>query len=84
MNKEIEALERLKQEEVNIQLIFCKHIIDSQMTKGRISEEYALKYSMLSEEEKWQLARALDKAYLYNPDAWTHDMSYVIDAMEAN
>lgn len=81
MNKESEALDRLKQEEVDIQLIFCKHIIDSQMTTGRISEEYSLKYSMLSEDKKWQLARALDQAYKHNIDAWNDDIEYVIDAM---
>lgn len=82
MNKEIDALVRLRQEEVDIQLIFCKHIIDSQMTKGRIGEEYVIKYSALSEVQKWKLARALDKAYKYNIDAWNDEIQYAIDVME--
>lgn len=83
MDKEIEALERLKQEEVDIQLIFLKYLLDREFTRGRISEEYSLKYSVLSEDKKWQLIRALDKAYRCNPDAWTHDMGYVIDVMNS-
>lgn len=82
MNKEVEALKRLKQEDVNIQLIFLKDLLDRYMVNGNIGEEYAIKYNMLSEVQKWELAMALEKAYKYSIDAWNDDIDYAIDVME--
>lgn len=82
MNKEVETLKRLKQEDVNIQLIFLKDLLDRQMVNGNVGEEYAIKYGMLSEIQKWELAMALEKAYKYSIDAWNEDIGYAIDVME--
>ena len=82
MNKEVEALERLKQENVNIQLIFLKYLLDRQMEEGNVGKEYVIKYNMLSEIQKWELAMALEKAYKYSIDAWNDDIDYAIDVME--
>lgn len=82
MNKEIEALERLKQDGVNIRVVFLKHILDEQMTEKRVAKEYVAKYKALSEIQKWEVAKSLDKAYQYNPDAWRDDIEYAIDVLE--
>lgn len=82
MDKEIEALERLKQDGINIRLIFLKDLLDRQMVNGKVGKEYAIKYGMLSESQKLEVARALDKAYKYNIDAWNDDIDYAIDVME--
>lgn len=82
MNKEVETLKRLKQEDVNIQLIFLKDLLDRQMVSGNVGEEYAIKYGMLSEIQKWELAKVLEKAYKYNVNAWNDEMQYAIDVME--
>lgn len=82
MNKEIEIFERLKQEEVNIQLIFLKDLLDRQMANGNVGKEYVIKYNMLSEIQKWELAMALEKAYKYSTNAWNDDIDYAIDVME--
>lgn len=82
MNKEVEALERLKQDGINIQLIFLKDLLDRQMVNGKVGKEYVIKYNMLSESQKWEVARALDKAYKYNIHAWNDDIDYAIDVME--
>ena len=75
-------MKRLKQEDVNIQLIFLKDLLDRYMVNGNIGEEYAIKYNMLSEVQKWELAMALEKAYKYSIDAWNDDIDYAIDVME--
>lgn len=82
MKKEVKALERLKQDGIDIQLIFLKYLLDQQMAEGNVGEEYVSKYKGLSEIQKWEVAKALEKAYKYNVDAWNDEMQYAIDVME--
>ena len=82
MNKEIEALERFKEDGVNIRLVFLRDLLDQLMTQERVAKEYTAKYKALSEIQKWEVARALDKAYKYNIDAWNDEIQYAIDVME--
>lgn len=82
MNKEIEALERLKEYGVNIRLVFLRDLLDQLMTEKRVAKEYTAKYKALSEIQKWEVAMALEKAYKYNTEAWNDEIQYAIDVME--
>lgn len=82
MNKEVEALERLRQECVNVRLIFLKDLIDQQMTEEKIAKEYVTKYKELTEIQKWEIVKAMDKSYEYNIHAWDDEIQYTIDVME--
>lgn len=82
MNKEIEALERLKEYGVNIRLVFLRDLLDQLMTEKRVAKEYTAKYKALSEIQKWEVAMALEKAYKYSTEAWNDEIQYAIDVME--
>ena len=82
MNKEVETLERLRQECVNVRLIFLKDLIDQQMTEEKIAKEYVTKYKELTEIQKWEIVKAMDKSYEYNIHAWDDEIQYTIDVME--
>lgn len=86
MNKETEVLKRLRQECVNVRLIFLKDVLDKQMTEEKVAKEYANKYANkykeLTEIQKCEVTIAIDKAYKYNIDAWNDEIQYAIDVME--
>lgn len=82
MNNEIEALQRLKEDGVNIRLVFLRNLLDQSMTEERVAKEYTAKYKALSEIQKWEVAKAVEKAYKYNPDVWYEEIDYAIDVIE--
>ena len=55
MDKEKEAFQELKDKGIDIQLLFLKYLLDREITEEAMGD-FALRYTELNEEEKWEVA----------------------------
>ncbi|MGL5675880.1 MAG: hypothetical protein ACRDDX_05685 [Cellulosilyticaceae bacterium] len=66
MDKEKQAL---KDKGVDIQLLFLKYLLDREVTEEAMGE-FALQYTQLKDDEKWEVAGELNKDCIRGLDTW--------------
>lgn len=69
MNKEKEAFQELKDKGIDIQLLFLKYLLDREITEEAMGD-FALRYTELNEEEKWEVAQELNQDCIRGLDTW--------------
>ncbi len=69
MEKEKQVLHELKEQEIDIQLLFLKYLLDREVTEEAMGD-FALRYTELNEEEKWEVAQELNKDCIRGLDTW--------------
>lgn len=69
MDKEKEVLQELKDKQIDIQLLFLKYLLDREVTEESMGD-FALQYTELREEEKWEVAQELNQDCIRGLDTW--------------
>ncbi|MEG0152496.1 MAG: hypothetical protein RR324_02545 [Cellulosilyticaceae bacterium] len=69
MDKEKQALQELKEKGVDIQLIFMRYLLDREVTEEAMGD-FAIQYTQLEENEKWELAQELNQDCNRGLDTW--------------
>lgn len=67
--KEQAVMEQLKKENVDVQLLFLKDLLDKEITEETCGE-FAQRYTELDEAEKWKVAQLLNKDCNSCMDTW--------------
>ena len=67
--KEQQVLERLEEENIDVQLLFLKSLLDKEITEENCGE-FALQYTKLDEIEKWKVAQLLNNDCNRCMDTW--------------
>lgn len=74
MYKEKQAFEELKAKQFDIQLIFMKHLLDTEVTEDKMGD-FALQYTQLSVAEQWEVAKELNDDCNCGLDTWPRFLS---------
>lgn len=69
MDKEKQVFEELKAKQIDIQLVFMKHLLDTEVTVEKMGE-FALQYMRLSVAEQWEVAKELNDDCNCGLDTW--------------
>ncbi|MEG2090134.1 hypothetical protein [Niameybacter sp.] len=70
MDKEKQAFQELKEKGADIQLIFMKYLLDREVTEEAMGD-FALQYTQLKEDEKWEVAEELNQDCIRGVDTWS-------------
>lgn len=62
-------MEQLKKENIDVQLLFLKELLDKEITEKNCGE-FALRYTELDESEKWKVAQLLSDDCNRCMDTW--------------
>lgn len=69
LTKEQQVMNQLKNDNIDVQLLFLKDLLDKEIT-GENCGEFALRYTELDEVEKWKVAQLLNKDCSSCRDTW--------------
>lgn len=69
MDKEKQVLQELKEKGVDIQLLFMRYLLDREVTVDAMGD-FALQYTELNEDEKWEVAQELNSDCIRGLDTW--------------
>lgn len=69
MDKKKQVFEELKAKQIDIQLVFMKHLLDTEVTVEKMGE-FALQYMQLSVAEQWEVAKELNDDCNCGLDTW--------------
>lgn len=69
LTKEQQAMEQLNKDNIDVQLLFLKDLLDKEITEENCGE-FALRYTELDEPEKWKVAQLLNNDCNSCMDTW--------------
>lgn len=70
-------MKQLKKENIDVQLLFLKDLLDKEITEENCGE-FAQRYTQLTEKEKWKVAQILNNGCNSCMDTWGR----VLDGVE--
>ncbi|MGL4363500.1 MAG: hypothetical protein ACRCSG_09615 [Cellulosilyticaceae bacterium] len=75
-DKEKQLLHELKEQgcDIDIWLLFLKYLLDREVTEDAMGD-FALQYTELNEEEKWEVVQELNQDYIRGLDTWVKFLS---------
>ncbi|WP_410497160.1 hypothetical protein QTL86_10560 [Cellulosilyticum sp. ST5] len=69
MDKEKQTLQELREKGLDIQLLFLKYLLDREVTFEAMGD-FALQYTTLEEDQKWEVAQELNQDCIRGLDTW--------------